>query len=164
MTMTTTTARPAPAGTQSPPSGEITRRGLLVYVLLGVFFGIVLVKSEVVSWFRIQEMFRFQAFHMYGVIGSAVLVAAGSLALIRKLGLRAAGGEPIIVPPKTWGNHGTRYWVGGTLFGLGWALTGACPGPLVALLGAGVWAILFAIVTAVAGAWVYGALRPHLPH
>jgi uncharacterized membrane protein YedE/YeeE len=138
-------------------------RGLLVYLLLGAFFGIVLVKSEVVSWFRIQEMFRFQSFHMYGVIGSAVAVAALSVWLIKKLRLKTLGGEEIDIPPKQWGT-GTRYWAGGTLFGFGWALTGACPGPLFALLGAGVGVILLAIVSAVAGAWVYGALRPRLPH
>ena len=140
-------------------------RGLLVYVLLGAFFGLVLVKSEVVSWFRIQEMFRFQSFHMYGVIGSAVAVAALSVWLIKKLRVKTLGGEEISIPPKQWGTGiGTRYWAGGTLFGFGWALTGACPGPLFALLGAGVGVIVLAIASAVAGAWVYGALRPRLPH
>jgi uncharacterized membrane protein YedE/YeeE len=101
---------------------------------------------------------------LYGVIGTAVAVAALSVWVIRRLELRTLGGEPIDIPPKVWGRGGTRYWAGGTLFGFGWALTGACPGPLFALLGAGVGAIALAIVSAVAGVWVYGYLRPRLPH
>jgi uncharacterized membrane protein YedE/YeeE len=155
-------ATPVTASSSVQDQG-LNLRGLLVYVLLGAFFGVVLVKSEVVSWFRIQEMFRFQSFHMYGVIGSAVAVAALSIWLIKRLRVKTLGGEEITIPPKQWGT-GTRYWAGGTLFGLGWALTGACPGPLFALLGAGVGVILFAILSAIAGAWVYGALRPRLPH
>jgi hypothetical protein len=130
---------------------------------MGTFFGIVLVKSEVLSWFRIQEMFRFQAFHMYGVIGSAVVVAAASLALLKGLRLRTLGGQEIAVPSKAMGK-GTRYWLGGTLFGFGWALTGACPGPLFALLGSGVGVITAVLLAALSGMWVYGALRKHLPH
>ena len=159
---TTARAGPVTASGNAPQSG-INLRGLLVYLLLGALFGVVLVKSEVISWFRIQEMFRFQSFHMYGVIGSAVAVAALSVWLIKKLRVKTLQGEEISIPPKQWGT-GARYWVGGTLFGLGWALTGACPGPLFALLGAGVGVILLAILSAVAGAWVYGALRPRLPH
>ena len=151
------------AASGSAPEQGVRLRGLLIYVLLGAFFGIVLVKSEVISWFRIQEMFRFQSFHMYGVIGSAVAVAAVSVWLIKKLRVKTLQGEEIRILPKQWGT-GTRYWVGGTLFGLGWALTGACPGPLFALLGAGVGVIVLAIASAVAGAWVYGTLRPRLPH
>lgn len=153
-----------PSSGAEPEAESLRLRALLVYLLLGALFGLVLVRSEVVSWFRIQEMFRFQGFHMYGVIGSAVLVAALSVALIRRVGRRTLSGAEIRIPPKSWGRFGTRYWLGGTLFGVGWALTGACPGPLLALLGAGVGPIVFAIVSAVAGAWVYGALRPHLPH
>lgn len=138
-------------------------QGYLVYVLLGAMFGIVLVKSEVISWFRIQEMFRFHSFHMYGIIGSAVLVAAVSVRLIKRFRVKTLAGDEITVTPKAWGT-GTRYWLGGTLFGFGWALTGACPGPLFALLGAGVGVIGFVVLSAVAGAWAYGALRPHLPH
>lgn len=138
-------------------------RSLLVYVLLGALFGIVLVKSEVISWFRIQEMFRFHSFHMYGIIGSAVLVAAISVHLVKRFRVKTLGGEEITLAPKAWGT-GTRYWAGGTIFGFGWALTGACPGPLFALLGAGVGVIGFAVVSAIAGAWAYGALRPNLPH
>lgn len=146
------------------PEPDAQLRGLLVYLVLGMIFGVILVKSEVISWFRIQEMFRFQSFHMYGVIGSAVAVAALSVWLIKRSGAKTLGGEEIVIPPKAWGRAGTRYWAGGTLFGLGWALVGACPGPLFALLGAGVGVIVLPIVSAIAGAWVYGALRPKLPH
>lgn len=138
-------------------------RVLLVYFALGVIFGVVLTKSEVISWFRIQEMFRFEAFHMYGIIGSAILVAALGIQVIKRAGLRALDGQPIVIPPKTLG-RGTRYWLGGTLFGVGWALVGACPGPLFALLGNGVGVIAVTILSAIAGTWSYGALRPRLPH
>ena len=106
-----------------PPSAA-SARALLGYCALGTIFGIVLTKSEVISWFRIQEMFRFQAFHMYGIIGSAVAVAFAGLQLIRRLGARTLGGALIVLPPKTLGT-GARYWLGGTMFGLGWALVGA---------------------------------------
>ncbi len=149
--------------TARPSSGIETLRTLSVYLVLGVVFGVVLTKSEVISWFRIQEMFRFQAFHMYGIIGSAVVVAAIALQLIERLGLRSLDGDPIVVPPKTMG-RGTRYWLGGTLFGLGWALVGACPGPLFALLGNGVGIIAVPLASALVGTWTYGALRPRLPH
>jgi uncharacterized membrane protein YedE/YeeE len=139
------------------------RQGVLVYVLLGIVFGVVLTKSEVVSWFRIQEMFRFQSFHMYGVIGSALAVAAISVALIRRLDLRALTGAEIAIAPKEFGT-GRRYWIGGTVFGLGWSLTGACPGPLVALIGSGATVFVVAVLAAVAGTWLYGVLRPRLPH
>jgi uncharacterized membrane protein YedE/YeeE len=133
------------------------------YFAAGALFGLVLVKAEVVSWFRIQEMFRFQSFHMYGIILSAVLVAGLSLSVLRRLGARALDGSPIGLPPKTMG-AGHRYWIGGSIFGVGWALTGACPGPLFALLGSGVSVIAVTILAALAGTWVYGALRPRLPH
>ena len=138
-------------------------RGLLRYLALGVVFGILLIKSDVVSWFRIQEMFRFQAFHMYGIIGSAVLTAGLSLQLIKRRGLRSLGGEDIVIPAKSMG-RGTRYWLGGTLFGLGWGIVGACPGPLFALVGGGVTVMLVALLSAVAGTWVYGVMRASLPH
>ena len=136
---------------------------LSVYFALGIVFGVVLIKSEVVSWFRIQEMFRFQAFHMYGIIGSAVVVAAASLQLIKRLGVRSINGAPIVVPPKTMG-RGTRYWLGGICFGLGWGLIGACPGPLFALLGSGISVMSVVLLSAIAGTWTYGALRSRLPH
>jgi uncharacterized protein len=136
---------------------------LLPYFLVGSVFGFILVEAEVVSWFRIQEMFRFDAFHMYGIIGSAVLTAAISLLTIKRLGLRGADGEPLGFAPKVLGT-GVRYLAGGTVFGLGWALTGACPGPLVALVGAGTPVMLVAFASALGGTWTYGRLRPRLPH
>ncbi len=135
----------------------------LAYPVLGVFFGITLTRSEVLSWFRIQEMFRFQSPRMYEIIASAIVVAAVSLTLIRKLELKAVSGEPITIPPKSLG-RGVRYAAGGTIFGLGWALTGACPGPLFALVGNGVSVMIVAIASALAGTWLYGDLRPRLPH
>lgn len=137
--------------------------GLLLYLAIGIYFGIVLVRSEVVSWFRIQEMFRFQSFHMYGIIGAAVIVAALSIQLIKRLGITSVTGEPIVLSPKVWGT-GTRYWLGGTIFGFGWALLGACPGPIFALLGSGVTVMVVGLAAAVAGTWTYGLLRPRLPH
>ena len=133
------------------------------YFGLGVLFGAILLESEVISWFRIQEMFRFQAFHMFGIIGSAVIVAAAGLATLRRLQLRDGSGAPIGPAPKTLGN-GVRYFVGGSMFGIGWALTGACPGPLVALVGAGVPVMLVAIISSFVGTWAYGYLRPRLAH
>jgi uncharacterized membrane protein YedE/YeeE len=136
---------------------------LSLTLLLGIGFGATLVKSEVVSWYRIYEMFRFDAFHMYGIIGSAVATAAVGLSVLRKLGASSLTGERIHVPPKQLG-RGTRYWLGGGLFGLGWGLTGACPGPLVALVGAGFEVFLVPIAAAILGTWTYGKLRPRLPH
>lgn len=136
---------------------------LLIYLFLGIAFGVVLTKSEVVSWFRIQEMFHFQSFRMYGIIGSAIATAALSIALIKKFALKSASGESIAIPKKDMG-RGVRYAVGGTIFGLGWALTGACPGPLFALIGNGVPVMIVAVLSALAGTWLYGLLRPKLPH
>jgi uncharacterized membrane protein YedE/YeeE len=133
----------------------------LKFLLVGTLFGIVLTKSEVISWFRIQEMFRFQAFHMYGVIGSAVITALIGIQLLKRLQTKSASGEPIAYPKKEF-SQGT--WIGGLMFGMGWALTGACPGPLFALLGSGVLPIAVVVLSAIAGTWVYGYLRPRLPH
>jgi hypothetical protein len=135
----------------------------LPYFVLGGIFGAVLLEAEVISWFRVQEMFRFQAFHMFGIIGSALVVAGISLEIIKRLNLRDPDGVPLRLPPKTLG-RGVRYIVGGMIFGVGWALTGACPAPLVALLGAGVRVILVALASVLAGTWMYGYLRPQLPH
>ncbi|HEY1913705.1 MAG TPA: DUF6691 family protein [Vicinamibacterales bacterium] len=136
---------------------------MIGYFLVGAAFGAILMEAEVISWFRIQEMFRFDAFHMYGIMGAAVAVAAASLLVIKRLGLRGADGQPLALPPKRLGS-GRRYVVGGSIFGVGWALTGACPGPLVALVAGGVPVMLAALVSALAGTWVYGLLRPRLPH
>jgi hypothetical protein len=136
---------------------------LLPYFVLGGAFGFVLVEAEVVSWFRIQEMFRFESFHMYGIIGTAVVTAALSLVAIRRLGLRDPAGQPLALQPKKVGS-GVRYLAGGTIFGLGWALTGACPGPLIALVGSGVSVMVVGVLSALAGTWTYGLLRPRLPH
>ena len=133
------------------------------HVLVGTLFGILVTKSEVISWFRIQEMFRFQGFHMYGVIGSAVAVGAASLYLIRRARLKTIRGGAVSVPPKDMGS-GVRVAVGGTLFGLGWGLAGACPGPIYALIGNGVTVMVAVLASALAGTWVYGYLKPLLPH
>jgi len=139
-----------------------TAWALCAYLLLGVAFGVVLTKSEVLSWFRIQEMFRFQSPRMYEIIVSAILVAAISVQLIKRLHAKSISGKAIDVPPKALG-RGIRYAAGGTIFGLGWALTGACPGPLFALVGNGITVMAAAIVAALAGTWLYGQLRPRLP-
>lgn len=135
---------------------------LLVYLVLGVAFGVVLTKSEVISWFRIQEMFRFHAFRMYGIIGSAVVTAAISVALNKRFHVEAISGEAISIPPKEL-RHGVGYAAGGVIFGLGWVLTGACPGPLFALIGNGVSVMVVAVASALLGTWVYGWLAPRLP-
>ena len=133
----------------------------LKYLALGTLLGIILTKSEVISWFRIQEMFRFQAFHMYGVIGSAIVVGMVSIQLIKRNRLKTISGEPITLADKKF-NHGI--WIGGFIFGLGWAITGACPGPLFAQLGSGVGAAAVMILAALAGTWTYSALREKLPY
>jgi uncharacterized protein len=135
---------------------------LLTYFLFGIFFGITLTRSEVLSWLRIQEMFRFQSPRMYEIIASAVVVATPSVAVIKRLHLKDVSGEPITIPPKKLG-HGVRYAAGGTIFGLGWALTGACSGPLFALVGNGVTVMIVATASALAGTWLYGVLRAKLP-
>ena len=148
---------------EAAPQPLSTVWGLATYLMLGTAFGIVLVKSEVVSWFRIQEMFRFEAFYMYGVIGGAVITAALSLQLIKRSKMRSLSGDRIVVPPKALGT-GTRYWLGGAVFGLGWGIIGACPGPIFALVGSGLSVMVVTLGAAIAGTWAYGALRPRLPH
>ncbi len=133
----------------------------LKYTLVGILFGIVFIKAEIVSWFRIQEMFRLQSFHMYGVIGTAIVVGMISIALIKKYKLKTISGESIDFQPKKF-NKGQIF--GGLMFGFGWALTGACPGPLFAQIGAGFLVITVVLLSAVAGTWVYGLLRNKLPH
>lgn len=131
------------------------------YVLIGTLFGIVFVKAEIISWFRIQEMFRLQSFHMYGIIGSAVMVGALSVALIKKFNIKTIYGETIQFHDKTF-NKGQI--IGGLLFGLGWGITGACPGPLYAQIGSGATVITITLLSAIIGTWVYGYLRDRLPH
>jgi uncharacterized protein len=153
-----------PTESKKPSQKPVQTTGtLILFLLLGVAFGVVLTKSEVLSWFRIQEMFRFQSPRMYEIIVSAIMVAAISVALSKRLGMKTISNQTIYIPPKSLG-HGVRYAVGGIIFGLGWALTGACPGPLFALVGNGVTVMAAAIVSALAGTWLYGVLRPTLPH
>jgi uncharacterized membrane protein YedE/YeeE len=133
------------------------------YLVGGLYFGFILVKSEVVSWFRIQEMFRFQDFHMYGVIMSAIVVGIISIQIIKRLNIPDIEGNPITIPPKD-SSQWKRYIIGGSLFGLGWALLGACPGPIFALLGTGLTIMIIPITTAMIGTWLYGAVRHKLPH
>ena len=131
------------------------------YVVTGILFGIVLTKAEVISWFRIQEMFRLQSFHMFGVIGSAVAVGALSIFIIKKIKIKTIYGEQIDLPSKPF-NKGQV--IGGLLFGFGWAMTGACPGPLYAQIGSGAIVIIVTLFSAIFGTWVYGLLREKLPH
>ncbi len=131
------------------------------YLVIGILFGIVLVKAEIISWFRIQEMFRLQSFHMYGIIGSAILVGMVSIWLIKRFKVKTIYGEKIELHKKDF-SKGQIY--GGLLFGLGWAITGACPGPLFAQIGTGVSVILITLLSAIAGTWVYGFFREKLPH
>ncbi|WP_174567022.1 DUF6691 family protein [Chryseobacterium joostei] len=133
----------------------------LKYLAAGIIFGIIFVKAEVISWFRIQEMFRLQSFHMYGIIGSAVVVGMISVFLIKKFNIKTIYGEPITLAPKKF-NKGQIY--GGLIFGFGWAITGACPGPLFAQIGTGALAVSVTLLSAIAGTWVYGYFRDQLPH
>ena len=160
-------AETAGAGRDGALDRGDTPLALVIYGLLGAGLGLVFTQAQVISWFRIYEMFRFESFHMYGVIGSAVVTATLSLWAIRRLGITTASGAPIEIAPKQWGDSrvpGARYWMGGITFGFGWALLGACPGPLVALLGGGVTVMAAALVAALAGTWTYAVLRDHLPH
>ncbi|HEX2629049.1 MAG TPA: DUF6691 family protein [Chitinophagaceae bacterium] len=133
----------------------------LKYLLAGCWFGIVLVKSEVMSWFRIQEMFRLQSFHLYGVLGSAVITGIISVWIIKKFRVRTIEGDPVVIPPKKF-HKGIVY--GGLLFGFGWALTGACPGPLFAQIGSGATVVVITLLSAIGGTWVYGYFKEKLPH
>lgn len=134
---------------------------LLKYMVVGIAFGIVFVKAEIISWFRIQEMFRFQSFHMYGVIGSAVVVGAISVWLIKRFNIKTIDGEVIRFKNRSF-NKGQIY--GSLLFGFGWAITGACPGPLFAQIGAGTTVVIITLLSAIFGTWLYGAIREKLPH
>lgn len=132
------------------------------FIVIGIVFGIVMSKSEAISWFRIQEMFRFQSFHMYGIIGTAVVLGAILVHTIKKYKLRDFQGNPIVFHPKA--KSTPRYLIGGTIFGLGWALTGACPGPMFVNIGHSYWPVLIAIAGAIAGTYSYGVLKEKLPH
>ena len=134
----------------------------LRYLLIGIIFGITLTKAEVISWYRIYEMFRFQSFHMYGVIGSAVLLGVLIIQGIKRFGLKSVDGEPIHIPNKQFSI--ARYLIGGSIFGMGWAMTGACPGPLFILVGNGAGVVLVVIASAMLGTYVYGRLRKRLWH
>ncbi|MEO7530021.1 MAG: DUF6691 family protein [Sediminibacterium sp.] len=131
------------------------------YLVAGILFGIVLTKAEVISWFRIQEMFRLQSFHMFGVIGSAITVGAISVFIIKKYKIKTIYGEEIGLPPKKF-NKGQV--IGGLIFGSGWAITGACPGPLFAQIGSGASVVVVTLLSAIAGTWIYGLVRERLPH
>ena len=149
--------------TPAPPQSSHRPLGLWVYCVVGTLFGIVITKGEVISWFRIQEMFRFQGFHMFGIFATALPTAILTVQALKRWAVRTVRGESITIPPKQFG-RGIRYVAGGVIFGIGWALTGACPGPLFALLGSGLGVIVVAIASALAGTWIYGLLRPRLPH
>lgn len=131
------------------------------YLVVGILFGIVFVKAEIISWFRIQEMFRLQSFHMYGVIGTAILTGMISILIIKKFNIKTIHGEPISIAPKKF-NKGQIY--GGLIFGFGWAITGACPGPLFAQIGTGALVVTVTLLSAIFGTWVYGYFREKLPH
>ena len=134
----------------------------LKFFVTGIFFGIVLVKSEAVSWYRIFEMFKFQSFHMYGIIGTAVITGILLIIISKKMRLKTTQGNYIRVPLKDKGF--LRYIIGGSIFGLGWALCGACPGPMYILIGTGAFSIIIVIVAALLGTFVYGVLKDKLPH
>jgi len=131
------------------------------YMIVGFLFGIVFVKAEIISWFRIQEMFRFQSFHMFGIIGSAIIVGMISVFIIKKFNIKTIYGEKIEFHDKEF-NKGQIY--GGLMFGVGWALTGACPGPLYAQVGSGATVIIISLLSAILGTWVYGLVREKIPH
>ena len=151
--------------TEQKPAKHIqpttTKPGNWKFGVVGILFGIVFVKAEIISWFRIQEMFRLDAFHMYGVIGTAVIVGIASVLIIKRLNIKTLQGDPISIAPKKF-SQGQIY--GGLLFGFGWSITGACPGPLFAQIGAGYSVVLVTLLSAIAGTWVYGAIRKYLPH
>lgn len=147
-----------------PPGMGFLPERMWPYLVIGIVLGFVFTRGEVVSWFRIQEMFRFQAFHMYGIIGSAVAVGALGVALLRPLAGMSLTRRPMRFPTDRLEGVGYQYWIGGATFGLGWGLLGACPGPIYVLFGNGVTVMAVAFASAVVGAWSYGALRHRLPH
>ncbi|TCV19525.1 hypothetical protein EDC17_100447 [Sphingobacterium alimentarium] len=134
----------------------------IVFLLVGVFFGILMYKSEAASWFRIYEMFNFQSFHMFGLMGTALATGVILIQIIKRKNVKDIDNKAIVIPDKE--KSFTRYAVGGTIFGLGWALAGACPGPIFVLTGAGYLPMLVVLASAVAGTWIYGLLKDKLPH
>lgn len=134
----------------------------IVYIGIGILFGIIMIKSEAASWFRIYEMFQFKAFHMYGIIGSALVIGMITIQLIKRYKIKSFYGEPITIETKT--KSMSRYLYGGIIFGLGWALVGVCPGPMFTLVGAGFYSFVIVIVSALIGTFLYGVLRKKLPH
>ncbi|MFD1063975.1 DUF6691 family protein [Winogradskyella litorisediminis] len=132
------------------------------FLIIGIFFGIVLVKSEAVSWYRIFEMFKFESFHMYGIIGTAVATGVIILLISKQIKLKTIKGNLLSVPKKEKGF--VRYIIGGSIFGLGWALCGACPGPMYILVGTGVFSIFIVIAAALLGTYTYGVIKNKLPH
>lgn len=147
------------------PNNQLAKETLIgsniKYLVVGIFFGIVFIKTEVISWYRIQEMFRLHSFHMYGVIGTAVVVGALSVLIIKKFNIKTIQSEEVIFHDRKfdWGHI-----IGGTMFGMGWAITGACPGPLFAQIGSGFLVVIITLLSAIAGTWTYGWLRERLPH
>lgn len=134
----------------------------LKYIIVGFIFGIVLTKSEAVSWYRIYEMFQFQSFHMYGIIGVAIITGVLGIQMIKRFNVKDIKGAPISIADKEPGS--ARYWIGGIFFGLGWALVGACPGPIFILLGAGILPVVFILIGALLGTFLYGVFKDKLPH
>ena len=148
-------------GARTPSQSKTNAIGYLAYLMCGLIIGIVFVKAEIISWFRMQEMFRFQSFHMYGILGSAVCTGMLSVFLLKKFKVKTLQGEDITTPTIRF-HKGQLF--GGFLFGLGWAMTGACPGPLFAQIGTGASVVIITLLSAIAGTWVYGLLRGKLPH
>lgn len=134
----------------------------LPFFLVGIFFGTVMTKSEALSWFRIHEMFRFESFHMYGIIGTAVVVGAVGFQIMKRSGMKTLRGTPVAYQAREL--RPTHHLLSGSIFGLGWALVGACPGPMYVLLGNGYWIAGVMLISAIAGTFVYGIIKDKLPH
>ena len=137
-------------------------KNIVKYLLIGFVFGIVLTKSEAVSWYRSYEMFQFQSFHMYGIISGAILTGLIGIQLIKRRNIKDIKGESIVIEDK--GKGSARYWIGGLLFGLGWALVGSCPGPIFILIGAGFWTVFIVLFGALLGTCLYAIFKNKLPH
>ena len=134
----------------------------LKFILTGLVFGVIMAKSEAISWYRIQEMFRFQSFHMYGIMSTAVTLGILGVYLIKKFDIKDSQGNAIVFHDKD--KSIAKYLIGGVIFGLGWALTGACPGPMFVNIGYGYFAMLIVILGALIGTYLYGLIKKQLPH